>query len=597
MQHPKPSHQLATSSQPGSWFSSASSFCPWLQFGVQFTALCAVTYAGFRIPEIVSHTLIGRKSFPVAPGSLLPLAAFAVALSLAGSAGLRLTAILVGTFATALWLALYAYSGDVLHPSQIFQVGSEHFEVLRVVFSRQIGTLAPEVSMALAGGLVVWFAQNRLMRDHGLRLGRGGEVLLLIVCGFIWLRPILHSDIAVVYPSPQMSAFTGVANAVGVALRLRGNGQGAVAGERSGEIRFVKKTSSILDEPVTVAVIMGESINPSRMGYFNSQLSTTPRLNELGAAGNGFQLFGKTGFSAGIATLASVPNFLSVTDRPIDGSGSGWNLAGIAKKQGFDVALFSTQRVKSLQLASAPASADIVRTEETFTPEEIALQDDVLLKLTENGGLMKKKQFMVLHQRTNHAPYEVNCADRDWSSSPGFKSETNLDPRIATYDRGIRCWDENTTALLQIFAQRRGAVYVFITSDHNELMDEDNQWGHGQPVLKAALVPVMLFTNRPDGEIAQRFRDLVAPSAFEVSALVAKALGATVKVPEYTPSQFYVSDAAPLSTGGTMEVKRLGHDAYDVTYRLGDGTVVRHNVDAIPMLQPAKGLERERPAS
>ncbi|MDA8870880.1 hypothetical protein N9H93_05850, partial [Rhizobiaceae bacterium] len=171
-----------------------------------------LTYLGFRLPEMVAHSGMEAATVPLLSTGLLPLFAFSVALTFAGSAVWRTMAIIVATAASAVWLGVYGFTGDILHPSQLLQAGGEQFEIANVIFSREVWFLLPTAGLAILGGVVVWFAQNRLLPRHAFRLGIVGNLFVLIVGGFVWLRPIVHSDIAVVYPSPEMSSFTGAAS-------------------------------------------------------------------------------------------------------------------------------------------------------------------------------------------------------------------------------------------------------------------------------------------------------------------------------------------------------------------------------------------------
>ena len=141
-----------------------------------------------------------------------------------------------------------------------------------------------------------------------------------------------------------------------------------------------------------------------------------------------------------------------------------------------------------------------------------------------------QKSFVFLHQRVNHTPYTSNCApapeglyifDADGGSTD--------DRRRAAYDNGLRCWDRDVSAMVEPFLKRPGAVHIFITADHSELMAETGSWGHGFTDLRVAMVPMMLLTNRPRSDVATLFSVVVAadhlPFGADGRASVGRAFG------------------------------------------------------------------------
>lgn len=108
--------------------------------------------------------------------------------------------------------------------------------------------------------------------------------------------------------------------------------------------------------PITVAVVMGESINPSRLSLFGAQPDTTPNLRKWRKTPpDGLAMLGRIGFSAGVATQASVPSFLKPTVIPLGGESRGPNLFDLARQGGFRTWFFSAQEPKLI----APAGGGL----------------------------------------------------------------------------------------------------------------------------------------------------------------------------------------------------------------------------------------------
>ena len=99
------------------------------------------------------------------------------------------------------------------------------------------------------------------------------------------------------------------------------------------------------------------------------------------------------------------------------------------------------------------------------------------------------------------------------------------------------------TALVQPFLKRGGAVHIFITADHSELMAEDGRWGHGFTDLRVAMVPMMLLTNRPQSKLATLFKSLSPPTSYRLAQTVALGFGVRLDTRRY-PAASILSSAA-----------------------------------------------------
>ena len=191
--------------------------------------------------------------------------------------------------------------------------------------------------------------------------------------------------------------------------------------------------------------------------------------------------------------------------------------------------------------------------------------DEALIKIAEEVPEGADSSFIFLHQRVNHTPYMDNCR----STTDGlniFDTATGStdDRRRATYDNGLRCWDRDVTALVQPFLKRAGAVYIFITADHSELMAENGGWGHGFGDLRVAMVPMMLLTNRPQSSVATLFKSLAPPTSYRLAQTVALALGVRLETPDVSGSRFFLNSTMPFALAGFMEVEETRPGVYAV---------------------------------
>jgi len=191
----------------------------------------------------------------------------------------------------------------------------------------------------------------------------------------------------------------------------------------------------------------------------------------------------------------------------------------------------------------------------------------------------------------NHTPYMNNCQ----SSTDGLnifdtaKGSTD-DRRRAAYDNGLRCWDRDVTALVQPFLKRAGAVYIFITADHSELMAENGSWGHGFSDLRVAMVPMLLLTNRPQSNVATLFKSLAPPTSYRLAQTVALALGVRLETPDVSASRFFLNSTMPFALAGFMEVQQTRPGVYAVKRFARNGQLLGEEVSKLPEIAAANAV-------
>ncbi|MGL5733938.1 MAG: sulfatase-like hydrolase/transferase, partial [Beijerinckiaceae bacterium] len=340
------------------------------------------------------------------------------------------------------------------------------------------------------------------------------------------------------------------------------------------------------DGPVTVIVVMGESINGVRMGLYGFDRDTSPEMKKFVAAlPSGFALTHKLGFSSGTATLASVPMFFKIPYYPVALGRSPVNLLGIARDNGFKNYYFSTQFAQSLEVANGRQLVDKIETLDTQAARIAQIRDDVLIENMET--LLprdEKRRFIFLHQRVNHTPYLENCDHLDKTLHTLTTTGTSRNAlRANDYDNGMRCYDRSLKRIFDFASKQPGKVYVFVTADHNEAMGEHEEiWGHGSAHLYITLVPKMLFTNDPDGAIAKAFAALKFPTAFEMAALVARTLGTGVTVDGYDPQRFFANSTLPFAYAGFMDVTRRADGSFLSVRKTRAGKVIGEDVLRLP---------------
>ena len=108
--------------------------------------------------------------------------------------------------------------------------------------------------------------------------------------------------------------------------------------------------------------------------------------------------------------------------------------------------------------------------------------------LFRSSPLEGKHQFYFIHQRSNHVPYICDITDeiadrREVRGKPQAvlnitQPTRSQKRRHKNYKRGLLCYDKSLDELLSRLEKRPGALYIFMTADHNEMMGGDGLWGH-----------------------------------------------------------------------------------------------------------------------
>jgi sulfatase-like protein len=213
----------------------------------------------------------------------------------------------------------------------------------------------------------------------------------------------------------------------------------------------------------------------------------------------------------------------------------------------------------------------------------------LLVKWVRDVPAETDRRFVFIHQRVNHAGYTGHCTHAPHGmyifNDP---TGTSLGVRRAAYDNGLRCWDRNVTSLVEPFLKLHGAVHVFITADHSELMGEGGGlWGHGMADIRSAMVPMLLLTNRPGSPVAEMFKSLSPPTTYRMAQTVARAMGLEVRTPGISAKRFYLNSTMPFALAGFMEVDRLTDTDFRVSTFSRNGKLIGAKDMSMPELATA----------
>jgi glucan phosphoethanolaminetransferase (alkaline phosphatase superfamily) len=476
-------------------------------------------------------------------------------------------------FNQIIWLGCLAYFGQIMTPDQFLLAPFETKDICGGILA-ELPTLLKSTGMVLAFSLPLFalhWGEHTGLTSRVLRHWTFNAIAVLAIAGLgvYWFA---HKKFSTAYPGPWTPSIIGPYQSAVGAMRVASTS--VTAGADLGIRDQVIEPAPLPDEPVTVAVIMGESITGNRLGLLGYAKDTTPRLSQwLKSPPAGFTLNAKLGFSGGVATFASVPSFLRMSYWPMQADRRGHNLFDLAAKSEFKSWYLSSQAPVFLNLAGGARQAEKVIVDKDLRARFGNNNDDRLVELVSELPTDAPRRFIFLHQRVNHSDYIQHCQHVrpliDLEPVPLDAARTVRTP--IAYDNGLRCYDRNVAALSEKLMGSKGAVYVFITADHAELMGDGGLWGHSMADLKAATVPYALLTNRPESNVARRFKSMSVPTTYRLAQIVAEALGHRVTTPGITDDTFFLNTTMPFAQAGYMRVDRIKDNTFRVRTYASNG--------------------------
>ena len=544
---------------------------------LRLAATWIATWALLLLPDL----LLYGSGYPVLAAvklkAWLTAGIIALLLSTARSRRFRMLAVALLVVNQAIWTGYVVYFGEALRPEHLLVFPEETTDTAIGALAEWRTFLPWFVVLALSATLLAWLQ----WREHGgarfgWRVSGWGFAVAVVAVTVAWM---MHPRIDAAFPGKHSGSIYGPYQAAVGAIRL-GMTQVAAA---SLDVRAQTQTQTPrAAEPVTVVVIMGESINPTRLSLYGFERDTTPTLAKWRATPPaGFTLIPEIGFSGGLDTYASVPTFLRAAYWPVGAERFGINLFELAHRQNFKSWLLSAQTANFIDAAGGAPHAEAVA---------YVANDGEMAKRAATLPDRGEDSFIFLHQRANHTPYTSSCASvPNWHAGFGLPTDSTEDRRRTAYDNGLWCWDQGVAALVAPFLNRRGAVHIFIMADHSEIMGEDGHWGHGFTDLRVAMVPMMLLTNRPDSDVAALFKSWSPPNAYRMGQTVALAFGVRLDTPGVASDRFFINNTMPFALAGFSEVVEEKPGTYRVKNFARNGQLLNQNITALPLVAASNG--------
>lgn len=285
-----------------------------------------------------------------------------------------------------------------------------------------------------------------------------------------------------------------------------------------------------------IVFILGESLSSNHLSLFGYGRPTTPLLEELKADQN----FHYTrGLSSGVSTDIAVAFLMNITY----GMGAGqivYNgsqcLYRLAKENGFKTHFISTQSQQQLRYIAnsiCPKFIDNYKSLDDLHPEiEDSNAADDLLLLDQLDFSAQNKNFVILHQRGSHSPYNLRYPKTEEMFPIGDDSKQN---RVNHYDNSVYQFDKFMHRLIEKIKKRDRPTLVVYVSDHGEGLGKMGAWGHGKLVEPSIEIPILVYTHK-----VQDFKPFDGlPTHLNVSLLLAKYLGFSADQDYATPLKKY----------------------------------------------------------
>jgi glucan phosphoethanolaminetransferase (alkaline phosphatase superfamily) len=314
------------------------------------------------------------------------------------------------------------------------------------------------------------------------------------------------------------------------------------------------RETDIPPSPLTIVLVMGESLTPNHMSLYGYGRKTTPFLEEL-AGDPGF--VHRKGYSAAGATRAALPMFYTLQYHPLDENRlrrQDSNLFRLAKQHGFRTWYLSAQNSNCLNGVDLDP-IDVMITADTRPELFEREKDEGLLQLVRevpSGG----KNFIVVHQRNVHLPYQANIEHRPAFQRFPTEELPFEDSTINAYDNAVLYADYLYQQLLQELRQKTdGPLYVFFTSDHGEKLGENGHWGHDRLDLVSAVVPIMFYARGGDGRYLREMREHPPATHYQLGKMIARMLGYDIRNPAEENGIVYVNGVASLGRSGYMRFR------------------------------------------
>jgi glucan phosphoethanolaminetransferase (alkaline phosphatase superfamily) len=302
-----------------------------------------------------------------------------------------------------------------------------------------------------------------------------------------------------------------------------------------------------------IIIILGESLSYTHMSLFGYEKKTTPRLDKL-IQSDSFRY--KKAISSAVYTKVSLPMFFNVQREPenfMHSLNKTSNLFTLAKNNNYITHFYSKQKNKLVTNSLSRNDIDHFKSVKDYKGFKY---DNILLKEL-NKIDYNKNNFIVLHQRATHTPYEYNYPKEfdifSFDKSNYHKYMNN------SYDNSILFTDNFISSVIEKIKEEsiknNVESLIFFVPDHGEMLGENGKYGHSVLDINCAKIPFLYYgINTEFTKYIDDYNTLF--THYDISKLVAKSIGYEIINPNDDFETIYINGTGLMGEAGYLELKR-----------------------------------------
>lgn len=333
--------------------------------------------------------------------------------------------------------------------------------------------------------------------------------------------------------------------------------------------------------PRNVVLVLGESVNANHIALLGYERNTTPLLLELMQEDSNF--VAKKAISSSVLTRVSLPMLFNVAyeyNNILHITNEQTHLFKLAKEAGFKTYYISDQS-DAEATAMAPNYIDVLRTKESYPFRAGEVGDMILLEELDkhlDSIISDNKKgisnFIVLHQRNPHSPYEYGYRGYKEASIFPINNVSKEEGRINSYDNAMIFNDYIISSIFKKFRTiKQVPNYVIFVPDHGEAMGEIGangvrEWGHAFLSSNVANIPFFAsLYNGQDAAYMQRIKGFNNPTHYEIGVLLGEIMGYKISSAVFKKDVFYVNGVSISGDSGYLIVHK-NNDS--VSFEIGE---------------------------
>ncbi|MBD5405647.1 phosphoethanolamine transferase [bacterium] len=323
---------------------------------------------------------------------------------------------------------------------------------------------------------------------------------------------------------------------------------------------YTIKNINLPADEINVVIIMGESDNPYHMSLFGYERHTTPKLDKRAMKDKNFIY--KQALSSGVFTSVSTTMFFNIQREPdniIHTSTQPVHLFKLAKKNDFTTVYISSQDI-GIARGIVTSDTDISQTRE-YAPLLQERKGDLSMieRLEDMYGKLGKRNFIVLHQRNIHSPYEKRYKNFPMFDKWQNKITDSREQKLCnTYDNAMLLNDNFIDNVISYFEKKTDKpTYIFWIPDHSELLGKNGKFGHGFLDIEVAKIPfIATIVNGKDESLTQKLNSMFMPTHYEIGKTIANILGFEIINPNEKDGIFFINGTVINGEAGWIEIDK-----------------------------------------